>query len=259
MYKRHLKHKLLESIEESPVVLINGARQTGKSTLVKTLLQDTHVYYTLDDYSILSAIKLDPYNFLASQHKSIILDEIQRAPEAFVALKRIVDERREPGRFVLTGSANILMLPKLADSLAGRMEILTLWPLSCAEMSGTQPQLVSDLFTGNFLQYTPSISDDMGYLRTILKGGYPEVVRRDTVAKRSNWFKGYLQTLLTRDVQDISGIERVAQLPSLLNILASRVGGLLNASELARSAQIPLTTLNRYIKIFEMLYLTVYS
>lgn len=257
MYKRYLDHKLLESIEESPVVLINGARQTGKSTLVKTLLKDTHAYYTLDDYSILSSIQLDPYNFLVSQNKPIILDEVQRAPEAFIALKRIVDENREPGRFVLTGSANILMLPKLADSLAGRMEILTLWPLSSAELNSSSSQLVSDLLTHNFLNYRQYDLGDGEYIGNILTGGYPEVVRRATVSKRNNWFKGYIQTLLTRDVQDIAGIERTAQLPILLNILAARIGGLLNASELSRSSKIPLTTLNRYLKIFEMLYLTV--
>jgi predicted AAA+ superfamily ATPase len=260
MYKRYLDQKLLESIEDSPVVLVNGARQTGKSTLVKTLLNKTHVYYTLDDYSILSSIKLDPYNFLVSQKKPIILDEIQRAPEAFLALKRIVDERRIPGRFVLTGSANILMLPKLADSLAGRMEILTLWPLSCSELHGQYSQRVSALLTGDFLSFSPAPTHigDNEYLRNILMGGYPEVVRRSTVSKRNSWFKGYLQTLLTRDVQDVSGIERLAQLPILLNILSARIGGLLNSSELSRSSQIPLTTLNRYLKIFEMLYLTVY-
>jgi predicted AAA+ superfamily ATPase len=260
MYKRYLDQKLLESIEDSPVVLVNGARQTGKSTLVKTLLNKTHVYYTLDDYSILSSIKLDPYNFLVSQTKPIILDEIQRAPEAFLALKRIVDERRVPGRFVLTGSANILMLPKLADSLAGRMEILTLWPLSCSELHGQYSQRVSALLTGDFLSFSPAPTQigDNEYLRNILMGGYPEVVRRSSVSKRNGWFKGYLQTLLTRDVQDVAGIERLAQLPILLNILAARIGGLLNSSELSRSSQIPLTTLNRYLKIFEMLYLTVY-
>ncbi|MDP3935577.1 MAG: ATP-binding protein [Alphaproteobacteria bacterium] len=258
MYKRYLDQKLLESIEESPVVLINGARQTGKSTLVQTLLKESHVYYTLDDYSILSAIQLDPYNFLASQKSPIILDEVQRAPEAFLALKRIVDESRVPGRFVLTGSANILMLPKLADSLAGRMEILTMWPLSSAELYDRPEQLISELLTGSFLNFISSAVDDSEYMPDILIGGYPEVVRRSTPAKRNSWFKGYIQTLLTRDVQDISGIERSAQLPILLNILASRVGGLLNASELSRSSQIPLTTLTRYLKIFEMLYLTVY-
>lgn len=258
MYKRYLDQKLRESLEESPVVLINGARQTGKSTLVQTLLNKTHVYYTLDDYTILSAIKSDPYNFLVSQKTPIILDEIQRAPEAFIALKRIVDERRDPGRFVLTGSANILMLPKLADSLAGRMEILTLWPLSSAEIFEGSSLLVSDLLSGAFLEFVPPMLDDYDHIQNILTGGYPEVVRRPTPSKRNNWFKGYIQTLLTRDVQDLSGIERIAQLPILLNILAARAGGLLNVSELSRSSQIPLTTLNRYLKIFEMLYLTVY-
>ena len=257
MYHRYLDPKLRESLEESPVVLINGARQAGKSTLVQTLLSKTHTYYTLDDYTILSVIKSDPYNFLVSQKNPIIIDEIQRAPEAFIALKRIVDERRDPGRFVLTGSANILMLPKLSDSLAGRMEVLTLWPLSSAEIFVGASQLVADLLSCAFLEFVPPVLDDDDYIQNILIGGYPEVVRRSTLSKRSNWFKGYIQTLLTRDVQDLAGIERVAQLPILLNILAARAGGLLNVSELSRSSQIPLTTLNRYLKIFEMLYLTV--
>lgn len=150
------------------------------------------------------------------------------------------------------------MLPKLADSLAGRMEVLTLWSLSGAEIYNRSSQLINEILSGSFINYKASSTDPTDYVPHILAGGYPDAIRRATNSRRNNWFKGYLQTLLMRDVQDISGIERLADLPILLNILAARAGNLLNASELSRSSGVPQTTLKRYLKLFEMLYLTVY-
>ena len=129
MYKRNITSNLKDALADTPVVLLNGARQTGKSTLVQWLSENKHPakYITMDDSNILSAAISDPAGFLAGYQESLIIDEIQRAPELFLAIKSLVDKKRKPGQFLLTGSANVLLLPKLADTLAGRMEIISLW------------------------------------------------------------------------------------------------------------------------------------
>ncbi len=246
MYKRYITSKIIESLEESPVVLLNGARQTGKSTLAKGLLKGP--YYTLDDMTVLRALQTDSYDFLKAQKTPIVLDEIQRAPELFVSLKRVVDENREPGQFLLTGSANVLMLPRLSESLAGRMEIHTLWPLSSTEIMDSPIDLVLALIQEDFSSITPRVFN-------IFFGGFPDVLKRSTEAKRHNWFKGYLQTLLTKDIRDLSNIEKITETPKILHILAARVGNLLNFSELSRSCGIPNTSLKRYLTLLEALYL----
>src|SRR5215216_1312072 len=139
MYHRLLTSPLESALADSPVVLINGARQTGKTTLVQTLSAERHpaLYITLDDAGFLAAARGDAAGFLAGLSGPVIIDEVQHAPELFPAIKLLVDRRRTPGRFLLTGSANVLLLPQLSESLAGRMEILTLWPLAQAEIEGT--------------------------------------------------------------------------------------------------------------------------
>ena len=138
MFKRNLASHVLEAIQDTPVILINGSRQVGKSTFVKSLLNASHQYFTLDDATTLTSIKKDPMMFLDGLSGPVIIDEIQRAPNLFLPIKKMVDNQIIPGYFVLTGSANVLALPQLGDSLAGRMEIHTLWPLSQGEILGFQ-------------------------------------------------------------------------------------------------------------------------
>jgi len=256
MYERMIAHKVLESLEESPVLLLNGARQTGKSTLVRTLLEETHTYYTLDDLSILNLVNEDPVTFLESQSKPIIIDEIQRAPILFTPLKQIVDRQRISGQFVLTGSANVLSLPHLSESLAGRMEIHTLWPLSQVELQHRSNNFIDHVFNGTL----PLVRSDVttpALMEMILSGGYPDVIKRQTESKRNNWCASYLQTLLQRDVRDLTHVERLKEMPQLLQLLAARVGNLLNLSELSRSCGLPNTTLKRYLTLLETLYLYI--
>ena len=256
MYERLISKKIQESLEESPVVLVNGARQTGKSTLVQTLLQDTHTYYTLDDTSVLNAVCQDPTTFLSIQGKSVVLDEVQRAPELFIPLKHIVDQRRKPGHFVLTGSANVLNLPRLSESLAGRMEIHTLWPLAQAELHHAKRSFIDHVFAGTLPRQLVAFSHDE-LVKDVLAGGYPDVLRRVTESKRDSWCAAYLQTLLQRDVRDLMHIERLDGIPKLLRLLATRVANVMNTSELSRSSGLPNTTLKRYLTLLETLYLYV--
>ncbi|MGH9854242.1 MAG: ATP-binding protein, partial [Blastocatellia bacterium] len=148
MLKRHIQTALEESLADTPVVLLNGARQTGKSTLAEHLTETVYParYVTLDDATVLSAARYDPVGFISGFNGPAVIDEIQRAPELFLPIKVAVDRDRRPGRFLLTGSANVMTLPRLADSLAGRMETVTLWPLSQGEIDGVKESFVDQLF-----------------------------------------------------------------------------------------------------------------
>jgi len=257
MIKRNITDNLLAALADSPVVLLNGARQTGKSTLVKTLAVKEHParYLTLDDTSVLSAIRHDPAGFLAGLDGPVVLDEIQRAPELFVAIKAEVDRKREPGRYLLTGSANVLMLPKLSESLAGRMEILSLWPLSQGELAGTREGFIDAVFSDTLKLSGPGTNDRFATLDKIIQGGYPEAISRKTESRRRAWFNSYITTILQRDVRDLANIEGLTELPRLLSILATRAATLVNYSELSRSTTFPQSTLKRYMSLLEMTFL----
>lgn len=257
MYRRNITGILLEALSDSPVVLVNGARQVGKSTLVRSLGESDHParYLTLDDATVLSAANADPAGFLAGLPGAVVLDEIQRAPGLFLAIKAQVDQKRQAGRFLLTGSANVLLLPALSESLAGRMEIVTLWPLSQGELGNAQERFVDTLFAE-----TPSFSCDGGedhdsLIARLLRGGYPEVVARPTADRRNAWFGSYVTAILQRDVRDLAHIEGLTDLPRLLSLLAARLGSLLNLAEISRSIAMPQTTLKRYMTLLQATFL----
>jgi hypothetical protein len=256
---RNLKIELLESVQHSPVVLIVGARQTGKSTLAKGLFEPANRpgYVTLDDLSSLGQAKSSPKTFLQGLQDRVIIDEVQRAPELFLSIKEAVDNRRKPGRYILTGSANVLLLPKLSESLAGRMEIHTLWPLSKGELSDVREGFIDFLFLTP--ENWPQINDLKlpQLLEMLVAGGYPSVLERDTQRLRDNWFRGYLSSILERDIRDLSHIEGLTALPDLLALIASRSGGLLNMADLSRSISLPYTSLKRYLALLEAVYLIV--
>jgi predicted AAA+ superfamily ATPase len=261
MIERHISGRVLAALNDTPVVLLHGARQTGKSTLVQWLANTKHParYLTLDDLGVLSAARGDPAGFLAGTEGPLVLDEVQRAPELFLAIKLAVDRQRRPGRFLLTGSADVMLLPQLAESLAGRMEILTLWPFSQGEINGVQEAFVDAVFS-EALPTFGSIRVDLHRRSAelwsrVTRGGYPEIIGRMSEPRRRAWFDSYIATILQRDVQSLANIEGLTLLPRLLSLLAARAGSLLNASELSRTSAIPLTTLKRYLALFETTFL----
>lgn len=257
MYKRSIRNYILEALKDTPVVLLNGARQTGKTTLVKSLLEKeiNGKYFTFDEASVLSAAKSDPLGFIEGLTGPVVLDEIQHALELLPAIKASVDRKRKPGRFLLTGSANIMLLPKVSESLAGRVEVVTLWPLSQSEMAGKDTSIVDQLFDeGPDRQKYPAVSRQE-VLERIVAGGYPEPNTRKTVARRRAWFDSYITVILQRDVRDFANIERLSAIPNLLSLLASRTSGLLNMSDLSSAARIPNTTLQRYMSLLEATFL----
>ena len=256
MLPRCLSSSLLEALSDTSVVLLNGARQTGKSTLARSLAAERSApYITLDDAGVLSAVRADPSGYLAGLDDNVVLDEVQRAPELFLAIKAAVDRDPRPGRFLLTGSANILLLPRLSESLAGRMEILTLWPLSQSEIARGKENFLDTLFSPA-LPLCPSAGEGKSKLiARLLAGGYPAILKRPVEARRRAWFGAYITTILQRDVRDLANIEGLTALPRLLSLLASRAGSLLNFAELSRAIGIPQTTLKRYLTLLETTFL----
>ena len=258
MIPRLLAARLLDALGDRPVTLLVGPRQAGKTTLAVALTEGEHPaeYLTLDDPPVLAAALQDSVGFLAGLAGDTVLDEVQLAPELFRPLKAAVDRDRRPGRFLLTGSAQVLLLPRLSESLAGRMEILTLWPFAQRELARTSGSFVDALFTGSRLATGSSgalaLADVCSRLAT---GGFPEVGTLRDAGRRSAWFGSYVTTMLQRDVRDIANVEGLVRMPALLSLLAARSAGLLNVSEISRSSGLKLTTLNRYLSLLETVFL----
>lgn len=261
MHPRHIAPLLAEALIDTPVVVLNGARQSGKSTLVQSLaasLLPPRQYLTLDDAVVLNAAKSDPAGFINGLAGPVTLDEVQRAPELFLAIKAAVDRSRQPGRFLLTGSADVLLLPGIADSLAGRVEILSLWPLSCAEQADSAAFNRADwLFQGDLTALALMPCERHDLIARLLAGGFPDAVTRSNPSRRAAWFDSYVQTILQRDVRDLANIEQLTEIPNLLQLLAARSATLLNFAELSRSCALPQSTLKRYFALLEMLFLVV--
>ena len=220
LYPRFVETSLAEAVSDTPVVLIHGPRQCGKTTLTKTFGEPRgYAYFSFDDDVAAAAAKADPVGFIGDLPEKAILDEVQRVPELFTALKQCVDRNRTPERFILTGSANALFVPKLADSLAGRMEILRLHPLAQCELAGTRPTFLPRLFHSGFLtDTTERLGNDLP--ARIVAGGYPAALARSAHHRRAAWYRDYIETLIQRDVRDLARIRTLDALPRLLALVA---------------------------------------
>ena len=255
---RNITPNLLEALSDTPVVMVTGARQSGKSTLVQSNELEGRQYLTFDDVGVLAAAKADPIGFLSGLGPKVTLDEIQHVPELFQSIKLAVDRDRQPGRILLTGSANVMVLPNLSESLAGRMELLTLWPFSVGEVQGNRETFIDNFFSSRPI-WPPlkkgASSKRPAIIELMLAGGYPSALARQSRGRRRAWFESYLTTILQRDVRDLSNIDDLSAVPRLLSVVASRVGGLLNYADLSRTLGLPQTTLKRYFALLEMTFL----
>ncbi len=251
---RHLAPLLKISLQDTPAVLVNGPRQCGKTTLVQQFAGEI-AYFTLDDPNLLAAVQHDPLGF-ARQLDRAIIDEVQRAPQLLLALKLVIDQDRRPGRFLLTGSANLMALPQIADSLAGRMAIHTLLPLSQAELQGRPADFLQRAQNQDWpithAAWTHSPTETVAH---VLAGGYPEMRHRATTARKQAWARSYIQALVERDVRDVAHVEHLSQLPHLLAAAAEHTGQLLNVTQIGGQLGFNNKTAEKYLGILEKLFL----
>lgn len=255
LYPRYAEPRLREALADSPVVLIHGPRQCGKTTLAQTVGESLgHDYISFDDPVVRAAAEADPIGFVDELAPRVTLDEVQRVPGLFATLKAAVDRKRTAGRFLLTGSANVLLVPKLADSLAGRMQILRLYPLAQCELARKQSYFLDTLFRGAFkTRRTQRLAGELA--DRIVAGGYPPALARPPGRRRSTWYRDYLDALVQRDVRDMARIGSLDAMPRLLALAASQTARLLNVSELAAPFQLSRPTIRDYITLLERVFL----
>lgn len=253
LYPRSIEPRMTEALLDTPVVLLAGPRQAGKTTLARQMAGQGMRYLTLDDDLTRLSAREDPVGMIRSLDKAVI-DEIQRAPQLLLAIKKSVDEDRRPGRFLLTGSANLMTLPTVADSLAGRMETLSLLPLSQSEIERSQSNWIDAAFSGRLLRTEASALGD-ALVERVLCGGYPEMRARPLARRRQAWARQYLDALIQRDVRDVAGIDRLDQLPRFLRALAQTAGQMCNYTKLGGQVGLDGKTAARYLGVFEQMYL----
>ena len=254
--ERAITPRLLTALADTPAVMLVGPRQAGKSTLVKELASGQHParYISLDDLRTLAAAREDPVGFVESVEGPLVIDEIQRAPELLLPIKAAIDRDRSPGRFILTGSAQVMLLPKVSESLAGRVEVHTLWPFSQAEIESVPSQMVDWLLDPAAQPPAAPAVPRSELIERIARGGFPEAVAR-SAERREEWIDAYLTAIVQRDLHDLANIERLAQVPAILASLASRVRAPLNRTEVSSSVGIPRTSLDRYLTLLEHVFL----
>lgn len=255
LYQRHSETRLLEALADSPVVLVHGPRQCGKTTLAHTVGERLgYAYLSFDDNVVREAASADPDGFVADLPERVVLDEVQRVPSLFSALKRTVDVRRTPGRFLLTGSSHVLTVPKLADSLAGRMEVVRLHPLSQAELQREPPRFLDALFAGRF---TTRSSARLGaaLAERVVAGGYPPALARASGRRRANWHRDYIDALVQRDVAELAHIRSLDALPRLLALAAAQTARLFNLADLGAPFGLSRPTIGDYVTLLEWVFL----
>jgi predicted AAA+ superfamily ATPase len=253
IYPRFVAARVATALDDTPVVLVTGPRQCGKTTLVRDLVTGKRAFLTLDDDTVLASARNDPAGLLRGFDKSTI-DEIQRAPDLLRAIKRSVDEDRRAGRFLLTGSANLLTVPQVSESLAGRMEIVNLLPLSQAEIHSHKPIFLKAAFKGRPGKPGEALTGK-DLVEAVLTGGYPEMLRRKKPERRQAWARDYIRAIVQRDVRDIAEIEKLDRMPRLVQILAQHSGQLTNFTQMGGQIGFDDKTTRKYVGILEQLFL----
>lgn len=254
--RRHVEERVAEALGDTRVVVVQGARQVGKTTLVHNLLtRQPGRFVTLDDATTLRGAQADPVGFLTHEDGLLVIDEVQRAPELILALKLIVDRDPRPGRFLLTGSADLARLPAAEDSLAGRAERIELLGFSQGEAEGHRERFLDRIFASDrFLAHRSDLTRH-DLLERAIVGSYPEALARTTPRRRNAWLDSYLDLIVERDAPDVVESRRLSDLPLTLRLLAARNSEELNVSDMSSATGIPATSLNRMLSLLETLYL----
>ncbi len=255
LLQRHAAFAVSEALLDTRVVLVNGARQCGKSTLVRVVAESRSVAWrSLDQVVTRQAAQTDPAGFVDGP-RPMVIDEIQRVPELLLAIKEEVDSRPAPGRFLLTGSARVLGLRGLPDALPGRMETIELWPFAQGEIDGGPDRFIDAAFAhGPDLRHESTVTR-AEYAQRLVRGGFPEAVARDLPRRRERFLDAYVRDLVTREVAELSQIERVGEMQTLVRLIAARSGQLLVANALASAVGLPNRTVGRYLGLLEEVFL----
>jgi hypothetical protein len=259
---RVVASSLRERLRVMPAVVVTGARQTGKSTLAQALTPGKRRFVSLDDLDVLDAARRDP-EALVGGPKPVTLDEVQREPELLRAVKRAIDRHRVPGQFLLTGSANLLLMRQVSESLAGRASYLTLWPMTRGEQQGRgRCGVWEELLSAGenaWLELLAAQPEEREDWRVVARrGGFPTpAVHLSTAHERAVWFDGYVRTYLERDLQGLSAIAGLPDFRRLMRAACLRLGQLVNQTELGRDAALPQPTVHRYLNLLETSYLLV--
>ena len=245
---------LQASLTDTPVVLLQGPRQCGKTTLARSVAEPAGFgYLSFDDDNLVRAARADPLGFVTDLPAKMVLVEVQRVPEIFTTLKLVVDRDRQPGRFLLTGSADVLLLPKLADSLAGRIEVIRLHPLSQVELRQQSAGFLQQLFRAEFGVVAASRMG-LALAALLVAGGFPAALTRQPPRRRA-WYQAYVQTLVQRDVRDLARIAALDVVPRLLELAAGQTAHLFNVSELASPFGVSRPTVRDYLSLLERVFL----
>jgi hypothetical protein len=255
LYPRFAELRLAEALDDAPAVLLHGPRQCGKTTLAQTIGRRAgYTYFTFDDDVSRGVANADPIGFVADLPRKVILDEVQHVPQLFASLKTSIDRERIPGRFLLTGSANVLLLPRLADSLAGRMAIIRLHPLAQCELARRPPDFLTRLFASDFaVRRGERLATDL--LDRVVAGGYPAALALPAGRRRARWYMDYLDALVHRDVRELSRIGSVDALARLLALAAAQTARLLNVADLAAPFQLSRPTIRDYVSLLARVFL----
>jgi uncharacterized protein len=256
LYPRYLRPLLLEALADTRVVFVAGARQVGKTTLTREIAAGEHpmTALSLDETATRDAAYRDPAGFLAALSAPVLIDEIQHVPELLLEIKRAVDKDTAPGRFLLTGSANIMTSKRVKDALTGRIETLNLWPLSQSELRGGQINFVDASFAGAPPQLSDCTVGRGAFVQITAAGGYPEALVRSGT-RRERWFESYIDSTLGLDLRDISDAIKIEQMPRLLRLLAAQAANLLSYRSAAARLGLSPETVKAYVGLLEQLFL----
>jgi uncharacterized protein len=256
MFPRHAQRLVLEALTDTRVVFVGGARQVGKSTLAREIAQGPHAAdeLSLDNRATRETALADPEGFVAGLNGPVFIDEIQRAPDLLLAIKDAVDRDLTPGRFLLTGSANVLSARKVKDALTGRMEAISLWPLAQSEIHGSGTNFVDALFASCPPRVAGATVGRGAFVDIAAAGGYPEARLRNG-RRRARWFASYLDTTLDRDLRDISDARKLVEVPRLLRLLASQAANVLSYRAVATKLDLTHDTVREYVGLLQTIFL----